>query len=1134
MNKLNRPGAYSLGLILSLGICIPVQADDTEIYVVDSNAIDSSIQPNVLFILDTSGSMAATVQTQAKYDPGFEYAGSCDKTQVYYREGAGGDLPDCSTSDRFFMRINNLCDWSTRVMSITGVAIGKFAQHDTTDSRWKPMSSTLEGQTVYKVECVEDSGVHGDGVDLLKLYAMDLGPWVENANQQISWGAQDAYTFYDANYLNYVSSPPSKTSTRIEILQEVTKLVLQSISGINVGLMRFSNNHSGDPLETRAEGGMVIHQMEDVTTATATLMATVDTLVPDGFTPLSETMYEAGLYYQGLPVDFGIDSRGDFHEPLPSIPESRVDADQSLYKSPIALSCQENFVVLISDGDPLADTNANARIQAQPDFSTLIGPACDGTGEGACLDDMTEYLFEGDISNQHDGRQYASTYTVGFTIDSEILRDAAESGGGQYYFTEDTASLSAALTQTILEILDTSATFTAPSISVNAFNRTRNLNDLFISVFESAGTEHWPGNMKKYSLKNGVIVDADDKPAVDPNTGFFTTSARSFWSVGTDGSEVERGGAANRLPIPLFRNLYTYTGDYPVALGGSALTGNKNQLDNGNGALTKSLLNIGGLGDPKKVALIRWARGTDVLDEDQDGDTNDTRHVMGDPLHSKPASVIYGGTATAPDINDAVIYSATNDGYLHAFDIVTGDELWAFVPKEHLGQLKKLYTDPTTADKHYGIDGDLRALTIDVNRNGIIEPLDGDHVYLYFGMRRGGYQYYALDVTSKTNPILMWVKDASELPHLSQTWSAPVATKINIAGANQNPDKHVLVFGGGYDGTQDNTNYTVDLFGNTIYMVDAVSGDLLWWAGNDPAANLTLPAMNNSIPGDIRVLDVNSDGLADRMYAADMGGRVFRFDIFNGQFANTLVTGGVFASLGAADLAAPTLADTRRFYYAPDTAVISSGGQRFLNLAIGSGYRAHPLETGVNDRFYSLRDFELFRQMSQFQYDALVPITDSDPALVDITADPSATLPANAQGWKLKLTEFGEKVLAESQTFDSKIFFTTYSPEIVTNSCRPTPGVNRLYAISAVNAAPFTDLDQDGDLGGLDTSDRSRTLNAGGIAPEVVFLFPSADDGTCVGSQCAPRPECIVGLEVCDPGFENSPIRTFWNQAGAE
>ena len=215
--------------------------------------------------------------------------------------------------------------------------------------------------------------------------------------------------------------------------------------------------------------------------------------------------------------------------------------------------------------------------------------------------------------------------------------------------------------------------------------------------------------------------------------------------------------------------------------------------------------------------------------------------------------------------------------------------------------------------------------------------------------------------------------------------------------------------------------------------------------------------------------------------------------------------------------------------------MISSDGQRFLNLAIGSGYRAHPLETGVNDRFYSLRDYELFRQMAQFQYDALVPITDSDPTLVDITADPSASLPASARGWKLNLTNPGEKVLAESRTFNNRIFFTTYSPENIANICRPHPGTNRLYAVSAANAAPFTDLDRDGDLGGLDTSDRTRILRAGGIAPDVVFLFPSADDpGSCVGKACAPRPECIVGLEICDPGFDNDPIRTFWNQAGAE
>ena len=53
--------------------------------------------------------------------------------------------------------------------------------------------------------------------------------------------------------------------------------------------------------------------------------------------------------------------------------------------------------------------------------------------------------------------------------------------------------------------------------------------------------------------------------------------------------------------------------------------------------------------------------------------------------------------------------------------------------------------------------------------------------------------------------------------------------------------------------------------------------------------------MNNSIPGRITVIDTNGDGFADRMYAGDMGGRVWRFDIINGSGASTLVTGGVIA-----------------------------------------------------------------------------------------------------------------------------------------------------------------------------------------------------------------------------------------------
>ncbi len=65
--------------------------------------------------------------------------------------------------------------------------------------------------------------------------------------------------------------------------------------------------------------------------------------------------------------------------------------------------------------------------------------------------------------------------------------------------------------------------------------------------------------------------------------------------------------------------------------------------------------------------------------------------------------------------------------------------------------------------------------------------------------------------------------------------------------------------------------------------------------------------MNNSIPAPIRVIDTNGDGFADRMYAADMGGRIWRFDIFNGKdptsTTDPLVAGGIFATLGAGDVA---------------------------------------------------------------------------------------------------------------------------------------------------------------------------------------------------------------------------------------
>ena len=75
----------------------------------------------------------------------------------------------------------------------------------------------------------------------------------------------------------------------------------------------------------------------------------------------------------------------------------------------------------------------------------------------------------------------------------------------------------------------------------------------------------------------------------------------------------------------------------------------------------------------------------------------------------------------------------------------------------------------------------------------------------------------------------------------------------------------------------------------------------------------------------------------------------------------------------------------RRFYYAPDVSVVTPRGSApYLNIAIGSGYRGHPLDKAIQDRFYSIRDYQPFNRRTNTSFNSpWVPIEDDD--LVDVT-----------------------------------------------------------------------------------------------------------------------------------------------------
>jgi type IV pilus assembly protein PilY1 len=393
----------------------------------------------------------------------------------------------------------------------------------------------------------------------------------------------------------------------------------------------------------------------------------------------------------------------------------------------------------------------------------------------------------------------------------------------------------------------------------------------------------------------------------------------------------------------------------------------------------------------------------------------------------------------------------------------------------------------------------------------------------------------------------------SQLPGVGETWSAPSVARVNVnrTWPSSNPDKMVLVFGGGYDVSQDTISYVADDEGNRIFMVDALTGSLIWRAGptSDSGAQLQLAKMTNSIPADVRVIDLTGDGFADRMYAADLGGRVWRFDIKNGETPANLALGGVFASLGTGDLATKTgaAADAanRRFFYAPDVALMKSGTTNWINVAIGSGHRELPItdQTAVN-RFYSLRDYNIFSQVTNSQYKATCGstetspchqiITDDDSRLVDVTTDLNPTIPSGGVGWRMNLQDLGEKALAESRTFQNKIYFTTYSPQqrsFNPEFCVATVGLNRLYVVDAATGDPVTNFDVS-TPGATTASDRSKELAQGSIAPEAIFVFPTPDADPNNPNPPAVPPICLVGLESCGTGLLNPPVRTYWQQRG--
>ena len=1105
------------GALLTLTAAMPAVADDVELLLSTPGASNAA-KPNILFIIDSSGSMTTVEKSQEPFIPGKPYSGPCSSNMLYWTTNSS--IPKCG-SDYRIQKSAFVCNQGLQQMADSGSYTDTMAMYrPNRKGRWK--WRTLHRNTSNRaVECRSDSGEHGYGSDPTdEPYARsgtNQSPYTANENQSVDWGSSPTHqivTIYDSNYLNWYHNPPGSEMRRTDIVKAVTKNVLGSINDVNVGFMRFHHE----------QGGPVIHAVKDLDSNRAAANDVVDKIPANGWTPLSETMYEAALYWSGLPRYYGAQSSTDSDALVPG-------SNSKIYKQPAEYACAKNFVVLLTDGEPTRDVDVFNKVGKLPDYPSVMGRSgCNGgNNNGACLDDIAEYLSKADINKEVPGDQSVTTYTIGFTVDLPILKSTAERSGGEYYLASDVKSLTAALTDIVTDIFDRDISFTAPAVAVNAFNRTQHLNDLYVSVFRAADEVHWPGNMKKFTIRDFEVRDAFDKNAIDPETGYFDDDATNFWSRedDPDGANVTKGGAANALPEPNNRRMFTNN-----SMGNLTIPANSVDIAAGTQITAGDLGLTGAEGEPNFDDLVDWVRGYDVKDEDDDPETL-YRNAMGDTLHSQPAAVVYG-TDSATGTQEIIVFNATNDGFLHAVNAETGVELWSFIPKELMPNLTDLYFNENVDYKNYGIDGDVVPVVYDENDDGIIDP-DDDYVYLIFGMRRGGDNYYMIDVTDRHTPELKWIKTFAEF---GQSWSTPAVAKIRVnSGAQTNEQKAVIILGGGYDTVHDAPAHPTapDQEGAAISMLDLDTGEVVWRAGRDSFADLVAPMMTRAIPSMIRVIDLNGDGYADRMYAADLGGQLWRFDITNGKSSDSLVAGGVIAQLGAEGLQNPSAADTRRFYTTPDVAMFTDKRQdrRYLAINIGTGYRAHPLDNSAADRFYSVRDANVFSQLTQEQYNDYDIVLDDD--LVNVSGKVETIIPAYGRGWKFVLPS-SQKILSTSRTFDDSVYFVSFEPSVNSEDpCQAGLSLNRLYRVNVANGDPVINLGDPVPETEQEANDaRVTKLEQGGIAPQPVFMFPSPWDPACANEQCAPRPVACVGVECFDPDFPNRPVRTLWTQNGID
>lgn len=1107
-------------------LAYPAWADDTDIYGVST--ID--VMPNVLIIFDNSGSMGTNDVPADPYVPATVYAGTKTTNGVYKKSSRWSSSYDTL----YFADINN-SNWQCAAAKTDLLTKGY----------WTGRLNVSSG--------VVTCGGRRDPKETLRL----------------------------GNFDNYDALGLGAFQTRMEVAKEVVaKLIYDNAAKVRFGVMKFN-------LDTDYEGGFIVSECG---ASVASLIGSYDPATTvftdsdqsasfgaiggmrsDTYTPLAETMAEAGLYFAGKTSWFNGTTTGPGY-PLgrysSTCTASNTGCQDYSGDSPIQYRCQKSYIILMTDGEPTQDSNSKLNNNAYINSAKIPDAGMDGVSN--YLDDVAYYLAHNDLRSDlgEPGdfeNQTATIYTIGFQQNLTLLEETAINGGGEYYTADNADTLNEALNNIISAINENNEAFSAAAVPVSRANKAYAGNFVYYGLFQPLTGNNWAGNLKKYGITDfGVIQDVNGMDAT--SGGLVVDNAISYWSTNIDGPKVMAGGAGeiltSRIQSGVSRNIYTYTGTIE-----RDLTAADNKFSTANALLTTATY-------PGLTASVIGAVRHEA----------DNSWPFASFLHSQPLVVHYDDDGDGND-DHSIVYAGANDGMLHCIDDIDGNERWGFIPRDLLDDLAPLESPSTLL---YYVDG---------------TPVYygyGNQKMIIFGERRGGYHYSALNITDYTTPYLQYEVAPNILgvgsESLGQSWGKPQGGKM-ISGGGLT-DAFLMV--GGYDNNQDSlTPAVTDNKGRAVFAIDAQTGALIS-DFNFNADNFA--SMTHSIIAASGFENPKSR-TTTRVYAGDMNGNVFGFrdDIFHRDLAVDGDEDGIwgqkvklFSTPGKKIFYAPNIVNeyfpVSFTYPAPEkdpVLDVTKDEDRVGDYVFyGTGDRAHPTRIDIVNGFYALKNNWQWssetptivqayvdptdsgkikakddnRVLVAQQRDAdgllrdgdgeVIPVDSSDLFILDVTDDlyqntegdadtrklytnyvtDAINHPSN-RGWFIELLKAdgsaeGEKVVSSPIIFGGVIYFTTYIPEpaaavVGTDPCE-NPGANGagyLYAIGYEFGEAIMDLYEDpANPGVIDKKDRKKKLLPPGIPPEPVLVIHEG------------KPSILTGFEREDPEFTQSMKRFYWRE----